>query len=239
MQGLQDAYAEADGNTLPPGVTGPIWNGADCSVDYRTEPWSMYPFLRLSSHADGLRCSSSGVTKAMTNYGYACGTKFTDVNTHRLCHCVSTPGMPPVPPAPPPSLGWFWSEQGQSCDDACTAIPGLGCDETWARANKIPEQYDFDGFKHAVYEANINRGTNINLNLCLAADTADDSRTWYALDVSYYPAYFPGNPKGCGSLVANSAYTGGNQFSCSAKQNNWRRICTRFYGPELLTFFYP
>ena len=121
----------------------------------------------------------------------------------------ASPPLLPQPPSPPPTTGWFPSELGQSCTDACAAN-GLLCDATEARANmdQIDEPAEYDAITATMQFGN-ETGTACNGQHITAR--------W-----SSYPNYRP-SPAFCGLSGQNP--DGSYGYGCPSTATGFYRIC--------------
>jgi hypothetical protein len=124
----------------------------------------------------------------------------------------SPPPFPPPPAPPPPTTGWFPSELGQSCTDACAAN-GLICDALEGRAhmNQIDEASEYDAITATMQFGN---------ETGIACPNGHVGLQW-----SSYPNYRPdGQASGvCGLAGINP--NGDYGYGCPTTANGFYRIC--------------
>ena len=85
-------------------------------------------------------------------------------------------------------MGWFWGEQGESCDATCARY-GQICDTDWTREKALLDMQTYEAFAAAGAQAD----HNSELQLDLAGNSACDEGTMVSLPWSAYPLVRP-NP---------------------------------------------
>jgi hypothetical protein len=143
-----------------------------------------------------------------------------DPRTSYTLACPSPPDTPPpspppfapLPAPPPPTTGWFPSELGQSCTDACAAN-GLICDAGEGRAHmdQIDEASEYDAITATIQFGNVTGTTCTNGHV--------------GLQWSSYPNYRPdGESDGvCGLSGTNP--DGSYGYGCPTTAPGFYRIC--------------
>jgi hypothetical protein len=147
-----------------------------------------------------------------TSYTLACPSPPDTPPPSPLPPLPSPPPFPPLPAPPPPTTGWFPSELGQSCTDACAAN-GLICDAGEGRAHmdQIDEASEYDAITATIQFGNVTGTTCTNGHV--------------GLQWSSYPNYRPdGESDGvCGLSGTNP--DGSYGYGCPTTAPGFYRIC--------------
>jgi hypothetical protein len=124
----------------------------------------------------------------------------------------SPPPFPPPPAPPPPTTGWFPSELGQSCTDACAAN-GLICDVLEARAHmdQIDEVSEYDSITAGLQFGNETGTSCIN---------GHQGQRW-----SSYPVYRPDGQFDGACGMAGTNADGSYGYGCPSDAPSYYRIC--------------
>ena len=124
-------------------------------------------------------------------------------------------------------MGWFWSNEGESCNVAC-ARHNQVCDQDWTRRNILPDVQDYDEFVAATAQAD----HNSEIQLDVADDARCDDGTFEEEPSSPWPGVVLSPAYRCGTsgTCQGQAGCGGevgtpHGYACEASVADMHRLC--------------
>ena len=109
-------------------------------------------------------------------------------------------------------MGWFWGEQGESCDATCARY-GQICDTDWTRDKVLLDMQTYEAFAAAGAQAD----HNSELQLDLAGNPDCNEGTMKSLPWSKYPLVRPNSS----NYMCGISRPCQGESACGGNNNTW------------------